>query len=58
LGVRADKANEQPAFLIFSQYNKPVIVAFDVEYHSVVADKAGMSVIGFDVGYSLSADEA
>ena len=53
LFVRANELDEQRASAIHHCHDEPVVVAFDVEDDTVIADKTCIAKVGLDVGWGF-----
>jgi hypothetical protein len=51
--MSTDKPDEDNAVVVLNGCDQPIVIAFDIEYHPVLAYDAGVSINGLYVGWTL-----
>lgn len=51
--MSTDKSDEDNAIFVLNGDDQPVLIAFDIEYHSVLCHETGVSVDGLDIRWAL-----
>jgi hypothetical protein len=50
--MSANKPDKDNAVVVLNSNDQSVVIAFDIEYHSILSHKTGVSVNSFDVRWS------